>query len=93
MCWTEFTRRAAAPLALILSLGLVACGDDDPIEPEGLTQAEVGIMMEALVAAGGFGIESIGLGIGASPAAAPARIDLSGPIDALVDCPGGARWA
>lgn len=78
-------------LVLTLSLGLVACGDDDPTGPgtDELSEAEAIVMMEALVEAGGFGMASFGSAGVAGPLAAPQTFSL----DVTEDCPVGGSVA
>ncbi|MGD2068818.1 MAG: hypothetical protein PVI57_09130 [Gemmatimonadota bacterium] len=76
-------------LVLLLSVGLVACGDDSSgpgNEGDQLTEAEATVMIEALVAAGGFAFGTLGGG----PAAAPGKV-VFGPItlELTENCPRG----
>lgn len=93
MRWTRFARHA---LTLTLAVGLAACGDDDPTDPDNegdlLTEVEAESMIEALAEAGGFGF-GIGLGAGAS-ATAPEGVTI-GPVtfEETTACPQGGSIA
>ena len=83
MRWTDLGRFA---LVLTLSAGLAACGDDDPTDPGGddLTEAEAAVMMEALVEAGGFGLDDLSGG-------GPAAVEFEFEVDDTAPCPGGGN--
>ncbi|TVP54531.1 MAG: hypothetical protein EA351_13105 [Gemmatimonadales bacterium] len=72
-------------LALLLSFGLMACGDDGPTQSgDTLTEAEAESMMGALTMAGGLGF--FGMGFSADDASVMMETI---PIDYTADCSGG----
>lgn len=72
-------------LALLLSFGLLACGDDSPTQSgDELSQAEVEVMMEALAMAGGAGFFTGG-GFPAAHGTAAQEVS----YNETVDCSGG----
>lgn len=72
-------------LALILSFGLLACGDDGPTQSgDELTQAEASAMMEALAMAGGTGFIGVGF-----PGAGGGMALQQVPLDFTQNCTGG----
>ena len=74
-------------LALLLSFGVMACGDDSPTQSgDTLTQAEAESMMGALALAGGVGF--FGMGFAADDPSMAMSMDTF-PIDATIDCSGG----